>query len=105
MEKCRSGKLNLPKNLHGNARELVKLLLTDDCESRLEIAQIKLHKFFKGINWRRIKDRDLEPPFVPETELPFNIGDIIDQKRKHDYQTDEISLNNISENHENDVNQ
>lgn len=30
MEKCRSGKLNLPKNLKGNARELVKVLLTDD---------------------------------------------------------------------------
>jgi hypothetical protein len=37
MEKCRSGKLNLPKNLVGNARDLVKLLLTDDPITRLEI--------------------------------------------------------------------
>jgi len=41
MEKCRSGKLNLPKNLAGNARDLVKLLLTDDPVSRLDISQIK----------------------------------------------------------------
>jgi len=41
MERCRVGKLNLPKNLHGNARDLVKLLLTDDPVSRLEIGQIK----------------------------------------------------------------
>ena len=41
MEKCRSGKLNLPKNLVGNARDLVKLLLTDDPITRLEINQIK----------------------------------------------------------------
>jgi len=37
MEKCRSGKLNLPKNLIGNARDLVKSLLTDDPVTRLEI--------------------------------------------------------------------
>ena len=38
MEKCRSGKLNLPKNLKGNARDLVNQLLTDDPVSRLEIS-------------------------------------------------------------------
>ena len=55
MEKCRSGKLNLPKNLVGNARDLVKMLLTDDPMTRLEISQIKEHPFFKGINWELIK--------------------------------------------------
>jgi serine/threonine protein kinase len=30
MEKCRNGKLNLPKNLHGNSRDLIKLLLVED---------------------------------------------------------------------------
>lgn len=37
MEKCRSGSLNLPKNLSGNSRDLIKLLLTDDYMSRLDI--------------------------------------------------------------------
>ena len=37
MEICRSGKINLPKNLIGNARDLVKLLLVDDPEQRLSI--------------------------------------------------------------------
>jgi protein kinase A len=37
MEKCRSGNLNLPKNLSGNSRDLIKLLITDDYNSRLEI--------------------------------------------------------------------
>lgn len=41
MEKCRNGELNLPKNLHGSARDLVKLLLTDDPVTRLSISQIK----------------------------------------------------------------
>lgn len=37
MEKCRSGKLNLPKNLKGNSRDLVKLLLNEDPNQRLDI--------------------------------------------------------------------
>jgi hypothetical protein len=38
MEKCRSGNLNLPKNLKGKTRDLVQLLLVDDPELRLEIS-------------------------------------------------------------------
>jgi len=30
MEKCRNSKLNLPKNMKGSARDLVKSLLTDN---------------------------------------------------------------------------
>lgn len=69
MEKCRSGKLNLPKNLVGNARDLVKLLLTDDPVTRLEISQIKLHKFFRGVDWQQIRNRQVLPPFVPDEDL------------------------------------
>jgi len=65
MERCRNGKLNLPKNLKGNARDLVKSLLIDDPDSRLEIEQIKQHKFFKGINWINLKNRIMDPPFIP----------------------------------------
>ena len=66
MEKCRSGKLNLPKNLKGNARDLVKSLLTDNQEARLEISQIKEHKFFKGLNWALLKKRYIDPPHLPD---------------------------------------
>jgi serine/threonine protein kinase len=37
MEKCRSGNLNLPKNLKGRTRDLVKLLLIDDPVQRLDV--------------------------------------------------------------------
>jgi hypothetical protein len=37
MEKCRLGQLNLPKNLNSKARDLVKNLLLDDPNIRLEI--------------------------------------------------------------------
>ena len=66
MEKCRNGNLNLPKNMGVSARELVKLLLTDDPMSRLEIDDIKQHAFFKNVNWQRIKQRKITPPFIPD---------------------------------------
>jgi protein kinase A len=51
MEKCRNGKLNLPKNLNGNQRDLVKTLLHEDPNQRPEIFQIKEHSFFREIDW------------------------------------------------------
>lgn len=75
MEKCRSGKLNLPKNLVGNTRDLVKLLLTDDPVTRLEISQIKQHKFFRGVDWQQIRNRQVVPPFIPDENINEKFGD------------------------------
>ena len=57
MEKCRNGTLNLPKNLKGNSRDLVKSLLTEDPSSRLDISQIKQHNFFRNLDWNKIRVR------------------------------------------------
>ncbi len=54
MEMCRNGLLNLPKNLSGNARNLVKQILVEDPIQRFEIKEIKEHNFFRGINWELI---------------------------------------------------
>lgn len=59
MEKCRSGKLNLPKNLNPNARDLIKLLLIEDPQSRLEISEIKTHAFFKHLDWKKLQNRQV----------------------------------------------
>lgn len=75
MEKCRNGELNLPKNLHGSARDLVKLLLTDDPVTRLSISEIKQHSFFRGIEWTKIKNREESPPFVPPTTREWDQND------------------------------
>jgi serine/threonine protein kinase len=66
MEKCRNGNLNLPKNLSPVARDLVKHLLVDDPEQRLEISLIKSHPFFNGIDWLRIFQRVIKPPNMTE---------------------------------------
>ena len=71
MEKCRSGQLNLPKNLKGNTRDLVKLLLIDDPNQRLDIPQLKDHSFFRGLDWQKLQKRQIEPPFRPELYRGF----------------------------------
>ena len=65
MEKIRSGNLNLPRNLNTVARDLVKKLLADDPLQRLEISEIKAHKFFQGINWKKLQSKQVRPPYVP----------------------------------------
>ena len=74
MDKCRSGKLNLPKNMDVKARDLVKAILVDEPSVRPEISQIKQHSFFKGINWSELAKRKMTPPYIPsereEVESP-----------------------------------
>lgn len=65
MERCRNGELSLPKNLNPVSRDLIKLLLVADPDQRLEIPMIKMHPFFRGINWTLLSRREVEPPFVP----------------------------------------
>ena len=51
MERCHSGHLSLPKNLASAARDLVKQLLNPDPVQRWDCSQIKVHHFFKSIDW------------------------------------------------------
>lgn len=69
MEKCRNNRINLPKNLRSNARDLIKQLLNDDPITRLEMEDIKGHAFFRNVNWQDIKNRKINPPFVPDVVL------------------------------------
>ena len=40
MDRCRSGKLNLPKNMQGPARDLVRMLLRDDPSMRPDLGMV-----------------------------------------------------------------
>eukprot|EP00919_Chromeraceae_sp_WS-2016_P061302 GHVR01145367.1.p1 GENE.GHVR01145367.1~~GHVR01145367.1.p1 ORF type:complete len:102 (-),score=15.88 GHVR01145367.1:81-386(-) len=70
MEKCRTGQLNLPKNMFGAARDLVKMLLRDDDNARPNCSQIKAHDFFKSIAWAELQRKELDPPYVPRDDDP-----------------------------------
>ena len=57
--------LNFPNLISKEAKDLLEKLLTDR-ESRLGkngAEEIKKHKFFKGVNWKKL--RNMKPPFIP----------------------------------------
>ena len=68
MQRCLTNTLNLPKNLNSTARDLVKFILEGDPVSRPEISHIKKHRFFSGLDWTKIENKEVQPPFVPSQE-------------------------------------
>lgn len=49
--------INLPKNFNNLARDLVKNILVMDPNLRFEISDIKMHKFFRNINWEKVQNK------------------------------------------------
>lgn len=66
------GFLQLPKNMSSLAKDLVRKILVVDPNMRLEISDIKQHKFFRGIQWDLIATRKIKPPFFPQKETYKN---------------------------------
>lgn len=54
LDRIRTGQINLPKNMNSVARDVVKNLLYMDPNLRFEIEDVKSHKFFKGLDWKRV---------------------------------------------------
>lgn len=82
-EKILSGKLKLPFFLGPDAKDLLTRLLRKDPKKRLgsniakDIQIIKTHRFFKKIDWAKLKRRELEPPIKPlitDPELAENFS-------------------------------
>ena len=66
-------KLPLDKELLSkSAYDLISKLLERDPNNRIganEVAEIKNHKFFKSINWKKLYNRQVKPQFVPKDRL------------------------------------
>jgi serine/threonine protein kinase len=64
-------KLTLPFHIGPDAKDLLIRLLRKDPSKRLganlnkDIPIIKAHRFFKGIDWRLLERREIEPPIQP----------------------------------------
>ncbi|KAI5170902.1 hypothetical protein PAEPH01_1538 [Pancytospora epiphaga] len=62
-----------PDNADPDLTDFIKLLFnishTEGWLSRLEDADILMeHAFFAGIDWNKLLDKDIEPPFIPKIE-------------------------------------
>jgi serine/threonine protein kinase len=63
-------KLKLPYVLSPDAKDLLNRLLRKEPSKRLgvkkdDIAVIKKHRFFRKIDWKKLENRELEPPIRP----------------------------------------
>lgn len=64
------GYYEFPPHIEPKARDLVKSFLCADRSLRLGFArngseEVKAHKWFRGVDWRMVLNRGVNPPWVP----------------------------------------
>jgi len=69
-EKILIGKIRWPPHIDPYAKDLIKRLLTADLSKRYGnlkggVADIKRHKWFADIDWRKMRKLEVQPPIVP----------------------------------------
>ncbi|OMO89961.1 hypothetical protein COLO4_19480 [Corchorus olitorius] len=70
-DKIIKDKIKLPAFLSSEAHSILKGLLQKDASKRLGSGQggseeIKRHKWFKTVNWKKLEAREIRPSFLPE---------------------------------------
>lgn len=74
-QKILAGKIEFPRHFDANAKDLVRKLLTADRTKRYGCLKsgaedIKKHKWFKGIDWNKVLQRKVKPPYLPSFKAP-----------------------------------
>lgn len=69
-EKILSGKYTCPSIIDASAKDLIKRLLSTDLTKRFGVLKngvndIKQHKWFAGIDWRKVVALEIAPAYVP----------------------------------------
>lgn len=69
-QKILKEKVKMPRYFTAESCSIVKKLLEKDEKKRLGygpngVRDIKSHPFFKGINWKKLSNMEIEPPFRP----------------------------------------
>jgi protein kinase A len=70
-QKILKGKLKFPTTFNSNAKSLVKHLLESDLSKRYGnlkggVADIKNHRFFKGLDWNNLVEMKITPSYLPK---------------------------------------
>lgn len=65
-----AGKYKFPAHFDSDARDLIKHLLAGDLSKRYGnlrngVEDIKSHAWFKGVDWTKLANRNINPPYVP----------------------------------------
>lgn len=77
-QKILNGELRFPSYFSPAAQSLLEGFLDRDPEKRLgmDFAAVKAHPFFAGIDWDRLYDKDITPPFKPDVRSKEDISQI-----------------------------
>eukprot|EP01083_Nonionella_stella_P142477 440921_1 len=85
-------KLQLPKWMSAGMRSLVRGLLNHDPKKRFSAKDVKKHRFFKGMDWEAVLNKQLEPPFKPKltsaADVSFFDGEFTSLSTSHSTGTD-----------------
>jgi len=87
-EKILSAKLTFPNYLSPEACSLLSQLLERSPQKRLgggpeDAEQVKLHSFFKDLDFGKLQRRELSPPFKPQTsEGKLDVSNIDEEFKK-----------------------
>ncbi|OWF40715.1 ribosomal protein S6 kinase alpha-5-like [Mizuhopecten yessoensis] len=72
----------MPSEFSSEVRDFIQKLLTKDPNKRLGsdgTTGIKKHKFFKGVNWDRLAQKEVPAPFVPKIDHELDTGNFADE--------------------------
>ena len=76
-EKILRDPLVFPDEVSPSARSILTGLLTRDPAQRLGVngaEEIKRHPFFEKIDWRRLAQKKIQPPFKPSVRSPVDVS-------------------------------
>jgi len=74
-QKIMTAKLSIPKTVPDDAKDLLEKLLIRDPEERLiEPSAIKAHPFFRSIDWEKLLNKEVTPPYKPPVKGKEDIG-------------------------------
>ena len=70
-QKILDGYYEFPPYIESKARDLIKSFLTADKSIRLGCNKrgsedVKVHKWFKGVDWDLVYTREIPPPWIPK---------------------------------------
>lgn len=106
-ENIKNAKLQIPSYISPQAKDLLVKLLNKNPKQRLGVQdknEIKKHPFFKGIDWNKLYNRDIQPPIHLKMEEEGDNEEIQYLKqlekakfRDVDYRQDNQTLNRVKQ--------
>ena len=72
----------IPRRLSVEARDLLKQILAKDpanrigCREKGGVEELKQHAWFRGLDWDMLYNKEIPPPFVPQTQRASDVSNV-----------------------------